>query len=117
MIAVVTVLFGLMVAAPAEAPERLRARAALALALAADDAPPYAEQYRRALRRGEPLVVWVGQPARPVAGCVVMACGEFAGVRAPGVVVGVPDGGTLRRHDLPGTPDPAAVRAVAAAGR
>lgn len=91
---------------------RLRARAALALAFAP---PTYAEQHAKALKEGKPLVVFVGQPAKPVAGCVCVACDTFPDVTGAAVVVGLPDGGTLRRIDVPGTPTEASIRIAVAA--
>ena len=96
---------------------RLRARAALALAVA--DTPPvgdnYPEQYNRAVREAMPLLVWVGQPARCVPGCVCHEAGTFPGVSGAAVVVGLPAGGqTLRRVDLPGRPTDTAIRAALA---
>jgi len=92
---------------------RLKARAALALAFADARPPTYPEQHARAVREGKPLVVWVGQPARPVGGCVSVGCDSFPGAQAPAVVVGLPmAGGQLRRVDLPGEPTDAAVRDV-----
>jgi hypothetical protein len=92
---------------------RLRARAALALAFAAAGRPPgYAERYAEAVRAGVPLVVWVGQPAGDVPGCLSVRCEAFPGAASVAVVVGLPDGDRLRRIDLPGRPTPDAVRAV-----
>ena len=98
---------------PSPEAARYRARAALALAFADVRPPTYPEQSARALRQRKPLVVWVGQPARPVSGCLGVACDTFAGVEAPAVVVGLPMGpGTLRRVDLPGRPSDEAIRAA-----
>jgi hypothetical protein len=97
-------------AAPTDAP-RLRARAALALA-SAPKRPGYAEQYARAVREGKPLVVWVGQPVRPLGGCLGVGCAAFPGTAQTAVVVGLPTADGLRRVDLPGTPNDAAVRAA-----
>jgi hypothetical protein len=95
-------------------PATLRARAALALAFAAPPAPPtYAEGYARAVKAGKPLVVFVGQPAREVTGCVCVGLDTFPGAGPEAVVVGVPGPHGLRRHDLPGRPTDAMIRAVA----
>jgi hypothetical protein len=108
-----------VVAAPLEAaevpdPATLRARAALTLAFAAPPGPPtYAEGYARAVREGKPLVVFVGQPVREVTGCVCVGLEAFPGTGAEAVVVGIPSPHGLRRHDLPGRPTDAAIRAVA----
>jgi hypothetical protein len=116
---VVMVLFGFTGIASADDSATLRARAALALAFApADTKPPtYAEQYAKALKDGKPLLVWVGQPVRPVIGCVAVRLDEFPGVGPEAVVVGVPTGRTLRRVDLPGKPTDAAVKAAVRAAQ
>ena len=92
----------------------LRARAALAIAFAEppQQPPTYAEQYANALKDGKPLVVWVGQPARSLPGCVSVTAEQFPGADAVAVVVGVPAGGALRRVDVPGRPTDATVRAA-----
>lgn len=101
---------GASAAEPGEA-MALRARAALALAFAP---PTYAEQHAKALKDGKPLVVFVGQPAKPVAGCVCVACETFPDVTGAAVVVGLPDRGSLRRLDVPGTPTEEAIRSATA---
>jgi hypothetical protein len=112
-------LIGGFLAASAQAaevpdPATLRARAALALVFAAPPGPPsYAEGYTRAVREGKPLVVFVGQPVREVSGCVCVGLDTFPGAGAVAVVVGVPGPRGLRRHDLPGRPTDATIRAVA----
>jgi hypothetical protein len=101
---------------PVEVPDpaTLRARAALALAFAAPSGPPtYAEGYARAVREGKPLVVFVGQPVREVTGCVCVGLDTFPGAGPETVVVGIPGPHGLRRHDLPGRPTDAVIRAVA----
>jgi hypothetical protein len=76
-------------------------------------APGEAELYDQALSKGRPLVYFVGQPARPVAGCLSHACGSFPGVAGPAVVVGVPGGGVLwRAATLPGVPSESAIVAA-----
>lgn len=110
-----TFIVMLVLAMPAMAADdlpTLRARAALALAFVDAKPPTYAEQYAKAVREGKPLVVWVGQPARPVTGCVGVRWDEFPGVGAEAVVIGVPAGTQLRRVDVPGRPTDAAVRAA-----
>lgn len=87
------------IAVSAEPGDRLRAKAALALAFAP---PTYAEQYAKAIQEKKPLVVFVGQPAKPVGSCVCVACESFADVKTDGVVIGLPDGAGLRRLDLAG---------------
>jgi hypothetical protein len=101
----------LLPAHPSQDAVRLRARAALALAFADAKPPTYPEQYARAVRENKPLVVWVGQRARTIDGCVTVGCDSFPGVGPPAVVVGLPTGdGKLARVDLPGKPADAAVR-------
>lgn len=95
---------------PAADAVTVRARAALALAFAAPAPPTYAEQFATALRDGKPLVVWVGQPVRPVGGCVCVGCDVFPGADGVAVVVGIPTATGVRRIDLPGRPTDAAVR-------
>lgn len=101
---------GVSAAEPNEA-MKLRARAALALAFAP---PTYAEQHAKALKDGKPLVVFVGQPAKPVAGCVCVVCETFPDVTGAAVVVGLHDGGSLRRIDVPGKPTEASIRSAIA---
>ncbi|MGL6096573.1 MAG: hypothetical protein ACRC7O_12350 [Fimbriiglobus sp.] len=98
----------------ADDPAAVRARAALAIAFADAGAKPltYADLHAKAVRDGTPLVVWVGQPARPVAGCLTVRNDRFPGADAVAVVVGVPGNGALRRIDLPGTPTEAAIRSA-----
>jgi hypothetical protein len=91
---------------------RLRAKAALALAFAA---PSYAEQYAKAIQENKPLVVFVGQPAKPVGNCVCVSCESFAEVKSTGVVIGVPDGTGLRRLDLAGQPTVERIQSAIAA--
>jgi hypothetical protein len=86
---------------------RLRAKAALALAFAP---PTYAEQYAKAIQEKKPLVVFVGQPAKPVGNCVCVACDAFPDATPAGVVIGLPDGAGLRRVDLPGEPTAERIR-------
>jgi hypothetical protein len=108
------VLFPALAAGAGPTPaQKLRAKAALALAFAP---PTYAEQHAKALREGKPLVVFVGRPATPLAGCVCVACESFPDAAAGAVVIGRPHGGTLRRLDLPGRPTADAVRQALATG-
>jgi hypothetical protein len=95
-------------------PAALRAPAALAMGFTAPGpkSPPYAEAYKTASDSGKPLVVFVGQPAKPLAGCVCVAVQAFPQADRPAVVVGVPAGAGFRRVDLPGKPDAAAIRAA-----
>ncbi len=79
----------------------LRARAALALAFTP---PTYAEQYVKAEREKKPLVVFVGRPVEHVGGCVCVSSATFPNANRGDVVIGVPDGGTIRRKDLSDTP-------------
>ena len=77
-----------------------KARAALALAggkplpqtapAPRAKAADYPEGYRKATADVQPLVVFVGLPARPVVGAVVAQADTFAGVTAPAVVIGYP---------------------------
>lgn len=107
--------FALVTPLHAADPAALRARAALALAFAPPrpKPPTYAEAYKTAGDSGKPLVVFVGQPAKPLAGCVCVAVESFPQTDRPAVVVGVPAGAGFRRVDLPGKPDAAAIRAAA----
>lgn len=116
------IALGLMLLLPlavfAQDPARLRAKAALALALAEPGVAPatYAERYAAALRESKPLLVWVGQPARSIMGCIHHVTDTFPGLSAPAVIVGVPTGtGALHRVDLPGRPTDADIRAALAA--
>lgn len=91
---------------------RLRARAALALAFAP---PTYAEQYTKAVKENQPLVVFVVQPAKHLGHCVCVSCETFPDSTATGVVIGLPDGTGFRRVDLPGKPSVDAIREAIAA--
>jgi hypothetical protein len=110
VLSVVCVLSGGVAAADPTA----NARAALALAFAE---PSYADRYAAAARAGKPLVVWVGQPAKAVPGCVSVRADGFPDAAKVGVVVGVPSGRGFRRADLPGTPRVAVVAAAVTAAR
>ncbi|MCZ2341041.1 MAG: hypothetical protein LC104_04500 [Bacteroidales bacterium] len=101
----------------AQEPARLRAQAALALALAEPARPQatYQVRYQLAIRESKPLLVWVGQPARPVRGCIHHETDTFPGTDTVAVIVGVPTGtGMLHRVDLPGCPQDADIRAALA---
>jgi hypothetical protein len=75
--------------------------------------PSEAELYGRAVREGVPLLYFVGQPARPVAGCLSYPCSDFPGVAGPAVVVATPRGEMLwRSAALPGAPTDAAIFAA-----
>lgn len=111
----ILVAFALVTPVLAADPAALRARAALALAFAPPrpKPPTYAEAYKTASDFGKPLVVFVGQPAKQLAGCVCVAVEAFPQADRPAVVVGVPAGAGFRRVDLPGKPDAPAIRAAA----
>jgi hypothetical protein len=102
------ILIAWLVSTPQDSAETLRARAALAWSFAEAELPPrlppYAEQYPRAVAQRVPLIVWVGQPARPLAGCFATECTTFPNVHPPAVVLGIPHAAGLLRVDLPGTP-------------
>jgi hypothetical protein len=91
--------------------ETLRARAALALAFAPAK-PTYAVSYQQAVAEAKPLVVFVGQPAAEVAGCVCVSVEAFPEAQAPAVIVGLPGVSGLRRVDLPGTPSRESIRSA-----
>jgi hypothetical protein len=97
-----------LMSAPVE-PEVLRARAALALAFAPVK-PSYAASYRRSVEEAKPLVVFVGQPAAAVPGCIAVAVEAFPDAVVPAVIVGIPTKAGLKRIDLPGTPTVEAIR-------
>ncbi|CAN5512307.1 hypothetical protein BH11PLA2_BH11PLA2_09060 [soil metagenome] len=83
-------------------PLRLKARAALALALT--DTPTYETQYAKALAAKKPLVVFVGQPVLHLGDCVCIRCESFPNVTGPAVIIGLANGNTLSRSDLTGIP-------------
>lgn len=126
---IVVVLFGLpsiagepvstSVQAEMAETHRLRAKAALALAFAQPTCTPstYAKHYAQALKENRPLVVFVGQPTRLVKNTVCLACDSFAELPSPGVVIGLPAEGTLRRVDLPGRPSEEQIREAIAGFR
>ena len=97
-------------------PEVLRARAALALAFASPKAS-YAESYKKASVEGKPLIVFVGQPAKDVAGCVYVRVEAFPECEGPAVIIGVPSAAGLRRVDLPGKPTVESIQRLLPAGR
>lgn len=94
-------------------PEVLRARAALALAFSPAK-PTYAESYRQAVAEAKPLIVFIGQPAKELTGCVCVAVEALPQAESPAVIVGVPSGSGLRRIDLPGRPTNDRIRAALA---
>ena len=103
-------------AGPAVEPEVLRARAALALAFASPKSN-YAESYKKASAEGKPLIVFVGQPANDVAGCVCVRVEAFPECEGPAVVIGLPSVAGLRRVDLPGKPTAESIQRLLPAGR
>jgi hypothetical protein len=71
----------------------------------------YAAAYRVSLLDAQPLVVFVGQPERLLAGCRTVSVPSFPHAVGPCVAIGIPDGmGTMSRFDLPGLADVAAIR-------
>ncbi len=65
----------------------------------------YDAAYRLAIREHKPLIVFVGQPARAVPGCLVCRQRSFPGVSAMGCVVSRPEENVLLRiADLAGKP-------------
>lgn len=142
-VAVIVLLVGMILAArvPARGADDDRARRAkVALALAAPGEPradtlapapraagrprakDYPAAYRESLADQRPLVVFVGtDPPAPVAGAVVakVEAAEFAGARAPAVVVAYPAGGrVVVDATLPATVDPGELeRVVRTAGK
>ena len=125
-----TLLVTLGTLPPAADDAAARARAALALAVAAQPDAEYARLRQRAVAEDRPLLVWVGvtrldlERARP--DCLHLRRAAFPGAAAPCVVVGRPAGGELwRAADLPAAglttttlagalaPPPAAVAAPA----
>ena len=104
---IIILFLPLLVAAEPTVAQKLRAKAALALAFAP---PSYAEQHAKALKENKPLVVFVGQPTKPLAGCVCVACETFPDASGEAVVIGLPDGAHLRRLDLTGKPSEASIR-------
>jgi hypothetical protein len=77
-------------------------------------ANPYPAAYAASLRDRLPLVVFVGQPAREVAGARSIAVTAFPEAAAPCVVVGVVRGGEMVREDLGGSPAAPDIRATVA---
>ena len=108
---IITLILFPILAAGAEptSAQKLRAKAALALAFAP---PSYAEQHAKAIKENKPLVVFVGRPALQLVGSVCVSCVTFPDAAAGAVVIGLPADGTLRRLDLPGRPTADAVRKV-----
>ena len=110
----ILIVLALLSTSPASAvePEVLRARAALALAFAPAK-PNYAASYKKAVAEAKPLIVFVGQPAMEVVGCVCVAVEAFPEADSPSVIVGIPSAAGLRRVDLPGKPTRESIRAAA----
>lgn len=91
--------------------QRLKARAALALAFARPAMPTYEERYSEALKTGKPLIVFVGQPAKEVRGALSVKH-EVPDVNGPAVLIGVPAGERFQRIDLRGRPNEDAILAA-----
>lgn len=72
-------------------------------AFAAPPTDPYADAYARARASGQPLYVFVGQPAQDVPGAVSVRSDAFPAAQTPSVVIGRWDGaGRMDREDWPG---------------
>jgi len=99
------------------------ARAALALALAlrqrqpappAPKADPYADARAEAVSAGKPLIVFVGQESRPVAGCVVVSLPHYLHNPTRRVIIRRMKGGEMvKMKTLKGSPSAKAIRKVA----
>jgi hypothetical protein len=74
-----------------------------------------ATAHRRAIKENKPLLLWVGQPARAVPGCVSVHLERYQRAHSPGVVVGMPDddGEVTRVADLSGAPSDREIKAKA----
>lgn len=124
------VILALVLTTGYDADAEAAVRVALALAAQKEKAPrppvitesrdepkqdDYAALRARALAENKLLVVWVGVKHSSVqaglGNCLHYHCESFHGAAA-GVVVGVPRGGELYRHDLPGAPTVDRIQAV-----
>lgn len=74
----------------------------------------YDKGYKRAVKEGKVLLLWVGQDAKPVAGCVSVRVDGYKRAASPGVVIGIidSDGELSRFADIAGTPSAETIRAV-----
>jgi hypothetical protein len=75
-------------------------------AVDADSRAGYDDAYRKAVREDRPLLIFVGQPARSVPGCVSVHVESYSRAHSPGVVIGLTDddGDLARAADLEGNP-------------
>jgi hypothetical protein len=75
-------------------------------AVDADSRAGYDDAYRKAVREDRPLLIFVGQPAREVPGCVSVHVEHYSRAHSPGVVIGMTDddGDLARVADLEGNP-------------
>ena len=74
----------------------------------------YRDAYAASLRDRQPLVVFVGQPAREVLGARTITVPSFPEAAGPCVVVGVVRDGTMSRTDLGGSPSTPEIQAALA---
>jgi hypothetical protein len=60
----------------------------------------------KSVKENKPLLLWVGQPARAVPGCISVHLDKYKRAHSPGVVIGLPDddGDVMRSGDLSGNP-------------
>ena len=65
---------------------------------------PYPEAYAASMRDRLPLLVYVGQPAREMAGARAISVKTYPDAAAPCVVVGVVRDGEMYRKDVASTP-------------
>lgn len=73
----------------------------------------YDMAYRLSMKKRLPLVVFVSQPLRRIAGAVCVRVDEFQDVEGRAVVVGLPDGKSMKRLDIPGSPTDSVIMDVA----
>jgi hypothetical protein len=73
----------------------------------------YRNAYAASIRDRQPLVVFVGQPARDVAGARTITVPEFPEAAGPCVVVGIVRDGEMSRKDLDGSPSTPEIQAAA----
>jgi hypothetical protein len=71
---------------------------------------PYPDAFAASKRDGLPLLVFVGQPIREVAGTRSISVKEYPDATAPSVVVGVVRDGEMWRKDVPGAADTSAIK-------
>jgi hypothetical protein len=77
--------------------------------------PDLETAHRKAVKENKPLLLWIGQAARVVPGCISVQLKSYKRAHSPGVVIGMPDedGDVIRVADLEGVPTNQEIKAKA----